>query len=590
MLPLAEPTRDVAKPFCQDPVLAFLKVLKGSNRGKVLELHGERVVLGRNPGCQVVLDNVAVSREHAAISCAQGQYYLEDLHSRNRTFLNGEEIASRVPLQTADRIKICGLVFGFYTHMPLEEDSDKTPFGRRIHSADIGLGEEPSDDGESGTNESSVITTLNATSTSRLRLSVKPEVKLRAVLEIGQALGQVLDLDEVLNKLLRSLFRIFPQADEGFVMLKDPVSGRLRLQATKTRGLAAAGQITVSTTVVKQAMDTGTAILSEDALEDSRFKKSESLSDLRIRSMMCVPLLGKSGQPLGVMQIDTKDVSQQFSQNDLDVLVSVAAQASLAVENAQLHAELLRQRDVQRELEFATQVQVGFLPKERPRLPEFEFFEYYQAARNVGGDFCDYVKLDEHRVAVALGDVAGKGVPAALLMARLYSDVRYHLLTSKSVSDAMVGLNNEMTERGLGNRFITFLIFVVDQKSHQVTSANAGHLPLLFRRAGGRVDACDFKRSGLPLGIERNQKFRETRTKLAPGDVCLAYTDGVTEAMNLQRHLYGTDRLLKYLEHAPPTAEALVTGLVDDITDFRDTQPPADDICIVAVSRTAESQ
>ena len=143
---------------------------------------------------------------------------------------------------------------------------------------------------------------------------------------------------------------------------------------------------------------------------------------------MCAPLVPQPGEALGAIQIDSLDHTLPFTDDDLEVLVSVASQAALALENAQLHTAAIRQRDFDRDLEFATQVQLGFLPSERPHLEGYEFHDFYEAAQRVGGDFFDYVQLPDGRLAVTVGDVAGKGLPAALLMARIYSDTRYELL------------------------------------------------------------------------------------------------------------------------------------------------------------------
>ncbi len=205
----------------------------------------------------------------------------------------------------------------------------------------------------------------------------------------------------------------------------------------------------------------------------------------------------------GVIQLDTLDIRQQFTQDDLEVLASVASLATLSVENALLHETALKQRDMERELDFASQVQQGFLPTERPRLAGYEFYEYYEAARGVGGDFYDYVPLPGGRVAIGLGDVAGKGVSAALLMARMYSAARFELLTKPTPSDAMTGLNQQLVSGGMGHRFVTMVIVVVDPATHRLTLVNAGHLLPLLRRAGGTVEKIDYDGAGSPWGSRR---------------------------------------------------------------------------------------
>src|SRR5262249_8144560 len=145
--------------------------------------------------------------------------------------------------------------------------------------------------------------------------------------------------------------------------------------------------IRVSKMIINKVMQQKEAILSADAASDSRFELSQSVADFRIRSMMCAPMFDSRGEPLGVLQLDTQDQMQRFEQDDLDVLASVAAQAAFAIENAQLHESLFEQQMLQRELDLAHKVQKGFLPTTPPIIPGYHFFDFYRAAKGVGGDF-----------------------------------------------------------------------------------------------------------------------------------------------------------------------------------------------------------
>lgn len=563
--------------------MAFLKINSGGNTGEVVEVSGERTVLGRHPNCEVVLDNVAVSRHHAQILENHGVFSLEDLRSRNKTFINGEPIDGRVQLYNGDQIKICDLSFTFYDQASSDSSLTDVPQSVDLTALDF------SDLSDGGlhlpTETSSIISTLEVSSSAGIRLDVKPEVKLRAVLEISNAVGQVLDQQEVLHKVLDCLFSIFPQADEGFVLLQNPDDNKLSVEATKLRSEQEDKNVRISMTVVKQVMQSAQAILSGDAMEDKQLPTSASLAEFQIRSMMCVPLIGKSGQPFGVLQLDSKNLKQQFSEDDLEVLVSVASQVTLAVENARLHSAVLKQREMNRDMEFASQIQLGFLPNESPKLDGYEFSGYYEAAQDVGGDYFDYVALSDHQVAVALGDVAGKGVAAALLMARLYSTARYHLLTKSSLGQALSSLNEEIASSGVGHRFITFIVAVFDSKTHTVTVVNAGHLPLICRRADGTVESVDHSQSGLPLGIVAEQSFREMTLKIEPGDACFVCTDGVTEAMDPNKEIYGRERLHKFLANPIDGAEMLVKSVVADVERYSAGRSQADDMCIVAAYR-----
>ncbi len=592
--------------------MAFLKVIRGAIPGQILELYGERMVMGRHPNCQIVLDNAAVSRHHAQILESHGHFYLEDLRSRNHTYLNGTRVEGRAEIQDGDEIKVCDVGFLFQVQgTPAEDPPPPTPVRKGDTSVFLGgkdkpkvprseltgaititnniVRSDPSEKKAALAGASSIISTLDVGSgSSKLRLSVKPEVKLRAIIEISNALSHVITLEDVSQELLDKLFQIFPQADEGFVMLKDLEKEHLTIQATKARRENEDAAIGHSMTIVNQAMDDKEAILSADAISDGRFKTSDSVSQLKIHSLVCVPLMSKNNTAMGVIQLASHNLQQKFDKDDLDLLVSVASQAGLAVENSRLHEELVEQREIQRDLDVATQIQLGFLPNQRPIIKGYTFYDHYEAAQSVGGDYFDYVPLRDNLVAIATADVAGKGIPAALLMARLYSAARFHLLTKPSVSEAMTGLNREIASSGLGFRFITCVIAILNPKTHELTIANAGHMPPLMRHANGEVEPLAKGVGGLPLGVLPDQTFEETVIPIRPGDTFVAFTDGITEAMNQNNDLYDTKpnrRLSKYLSTGPQNPEELVKGLIQDVETFCEGRAQSDDTCLVCFRR-----
>ncbi|MBI1347201.1 SpoIIE family protein phosphatase [bacterium] len=573
--------------------MAVLKLIRGGAIGQILPLSGDRIVLGRHPTCQIVLDNVAVSRHHAQILESHGTYFLEDLRSRNGTQLNTESIRGRVELKDGDQIKLCDYVFQFLVSSTATTDlprlaGGKIPLRSRTRETIDNISD-PSvladDHASSHVEGSSIISSLEPESVQTIRLHVRPEVKLRAILEIGQVLARVLQVDAVLPLILDGLFKIFPQAEWGFVFLKDPVTGRGSVRTSKSRRADEEDRFPFSQTIVDQAMNSGKAILSADALRDARFATSDSLQGLQIRSVMCSPMQDVSGQALGVIQICTRDLNQQFTSDDLELLASVSSQCARALEHATLHEQLLAQREMERELEFATQVQLGFLPSEAPQLPGYEFDDYYEPAHRVSGDYFDYIRLPNGNLAVTVGDVAGKGVPAALLMARLHASARYHLLSATSAAEALSSLNSEIATSGLGFRFITLVMAVINPKTNEVHIANAGHLPPLLRSRRGVIGPIGLKDSGMPLGVLLQQNYRETVLPLEPDDTLLFFTDGLTEAMNDAEQIYGQGRLLELLKTAPVPVEDLVPFVVDDVEHFVSERSQRDDLCIVAVRR-----
>ncbi|HSG69710.1 MAG TPA: GAF domain-containing SpoIIE family protein phosphatase, partial [Planctomycetaceae bacterium] len=330
-----------------------------------------------------------------------------------------------------------------------------------------------------------------------------------------------------------------------------------------------------------------TAILSEDVQIDERFDASLSIAGTPMHSLMCVPLLTPEKQVLGVLQLATHSIAQSFSSQDLDLFVSVACQVSLAVDNSEMHEVLTKQRELQRDLDYAKQIQRGFLPKKRPQLTGYQFFDHYVSAHSVGGDYFDYVRLPSKQLGIAIADVAGKGVSAALLMARLFSATRHNLLASESVAEAMGLLNEEFSEGDLGYRFITCGLGILNPKTHKIRMSNAGHLMPLLRSASGKVREMTDEIAGLPLGVDADSKYEECEFAIKKGESLLMFTDGVNEAANSQNEIFGINRLKSCLAAGPADPEALVRNVLTAVEGFCGSSEFRDDLCIVCLHRQA---
>ena len=548
---------------------AVLVIINGNRPRQIVSLSGARAVIGRHPSCQVVLDNAAVSRNHAQIVESQGAYYLEDLQSRNGIKLNGERISGPTELKEGDEFRVCEVVLRFHRGVP--EDSDEgLPGAAALRGSDA--------------DSSSIISSLD-TSSRIPRTAVQPEAKLLAVMELSQNLAGAVKTEEVLPRILESLFKIFSQAEQGLVVLKDPGSGAWHVRSSRSRRDEPGSEPRLNAMIVREAIDRARATLSADSTKDYRSHFTKGEEGRPIRSAMCAPLPAQSGESLGAIQIETSDAARPFTADDLEVLTMMATQAGLALINAQLHTSGLRERD-RNDSEFATQLQLGFVPHEPPRVPGYEFFDFYETAQRVGGDFLDYVTLPEGRIAMSVGDVAGKGAPAALLMARCCADARAQLLAKNSLAEVMFHLNQNVMASGAGHRFVTMVLAVLDPQTHTLTMVNAGHIPPLMRCADGTVKQVGVEACELPLGIASAVKFRETTFRIAPGELLLLYSDGVTEAMNSAAEMYGASRISERLLAHRGTAPSLIEELVSSIDDFCGAVSPRDDMCLVAVQRT----
>jgi len=558
--------------------MAVLRVLKGLNPGQLFPLDSESIILGRHPECDIVLEVGAVSRQHARLVLVDEDYYAEDLNSRNGTFVNDEAVVGRRKLLEDDRLRICDMEFVFHLGSP-DREVPTAPEDETIEGA---LLVDDDQDAASAT----VMSKISVSSgTSALRLTVNAEAKLKALLEIGHNMGRAVALGDVLPKILDSLFAVFLQADRGFVVLKDPASGRLIPKAIKHRREEAADRIRISRTIVNGVMASREAVLSADAATDSRFDMAQSIVDFQIHSMMCAPLVSSEGRVLGVIQIDTTDQRQRFGQDDLEVLASVACQAAIAVENAQLHEIAVQEASLRRELAVAHRVQQGFLPSAPPQLDDYEFFDFYEPAKELGGDYFDYIPLPGGRLAIVLADVSGKGVSASLLMAKLSSEARYCLVSEATPAAAVSRLNGIFCGSRWEDRFVTLVLTVLDPARHEVCLVNAGHMPPLLRHGSGAVEQMCESVGGLPLGVSDGVDYEQVTAGLAPGDSLTLYTDGIPDAMNVAHELYGGGRLEAQLRASVDGVKALGQRILEDVRRFVGSQAQSDDMCVTCFGR-----
>jgi len=407
-------------------------------------------------------------------------------------------------------------------------------------------------------------------------------------MEISNALAQTLSVEDILPKLLDSLFKIFVQADRGFIVMQPKADGPPVVVADKARRPGSEDRMRISRTIVEEAMKSKKAILSADAASDERFGMAQSIADFSIRSMICAPMIGLDGQPVGVIQIDTLNQRARFTDQDLEVLASVASQAALSIDNAKMHEQVMSQRALQRDLELARRMQRTLLPSHPPKVPGFFFFDYYQAARQVGGDYYDYVHLPGNRVAVIVGDVAGKGVPAALLMARLSADVRFSLASEPDTAKAVQQINEGFARHDWSDRFVTMLVAVLNPATGELTVVNAGHMAPLLRRRDGSISEIGEDAAGLPLGVAQGYEYEASTHQVEPGDVFTIFTDGFSEAMNNERELYGIERLKQQL--ACPAVSLVDFGkhILEDVSKFVDGYDQSDDMCLVCFGRVEQ--
>jgi len=560
--------------------MPFLTAENGPEAGTRYDLKDGEYILGRHPDCDIVIDVGAVSRHHCKVIRQIGVCFVEDLTSRNGTYLNDDAINARQPLGHRDKIRVCDVVFTFYSDRRSDSNSSHDDSSYRAVLVD----DDPEDTKGGSTIMSKLdVVTSRSSSGGSVQLAASPEAKLNALIEITQSLGKALSLDKVLPQVLDSLFRIFVQADRGFIGLLNE-QGQLVPRWTKLRRADSDETIRISRTIANQILETKEAILSADATSDSRFDMSQSIADFRIRSMLCAPLLDSDGNPIGMLQIDTMDQRQKFQEEDLELLVSAASQAAIAIDNAQLHESALKRRTLERDLELAHDVQHAFLPMCAPDVEGYDFFDYYQAADQVGGDYYDYQMLADGRLAVVVADVVGHGIAAAMLMAKLSAEAGICLAKEANPAIAVTTLNHRLCELRL-DRFVTLVIAVLDTQTHEVTIVSAGHMPPIIRRAVGTIEEPGKEEAGVPLGIVDGMEYRQCSVQLQPGESLTLYTDGLDEAANKDGKQYSIARMKEQISASDGSPAQIGKSILEDVRKHLNGGPQDDDMCLVSMRR-----
>lgn len=494
---------------------------------------------------------------------------IEDLGSGNGTYVN-EQTVTRHFLGHQDVIRVCNAKFEFQEQMEAPEPESITMVGT-IGKIDAHIVQTV--DAKKPIIHQDAQALTNVTSPAEL---VQMASRLKTIYAVSDAISSILDLDELLPEILNRLFEIFPRAERAIVLLTEEGSDRLLPKAVKRRNETDKDELKLSQTILREVLTTNHAVLSHDALEDKRFKSGRSVANFGIRAMIASPLIFR-GEALGVVYLDSQGIAA-FKQADLELLTGIAHQAAGALGNAKLHEELLKRQRIEQDMHLAERIQQSFLPRRIPQIDGYTFSARYDPAYEVGGDFYDFVRLPDDRIGIVVGDVSGKGVAAALYMARLGRDLRYFALAESDPARVLKWMNRAVNEAGQDHIFVTLVYVVLSAKEKMVTIANAGHMPPILRhQREGQVRNLDTT-AGLPLGVLPDTEYEAETHRLEPGDSMMLYTDGLVEAMDPKRQMFGIERLLDTVAEGPSTANTLLVRAVQacqahvaDAAQFDDT-------------------
>ncbi len=503
--------------------------------------------IGRRATADLQIISRDISREHAEIRQTDGTCFVRDCGSRFGTFVNGEPVAEPRALVHGDRIRL-----GRTSEIELTFLSDGTA-------------------------------TSGFTDT---KGSISDLGQMAAVLNGLRALGSGRVLDEVLTLVLDSALEV-TAAERGFIMLAGP-SGALEMKVARGRHFVTLSDATFSTSqkIPREVFATGASRIVGDLLEGSLAGAHEGTLAMGIRHVLCVPLRivpfgAASAAPpaqglIGVLYLDGRERGTLLSAQTRSSLEAFATQAALAIESARLYAEAAEKARLERDLRLAAQMQQALLPEPRFRGASLELAACSVPCRTIGGDFFDYLDVGPDLFGFALGDVAGKGPPAALLAAAVQSNFVAQAPVAVDPADAMARLNRALLRRAVDARFATMFYGALSPDG-RLSYCNAGQEPPLVVRQDGSIELLDA--GGPVLGLLAVARYEPGTTALLPGDLVVVYSDGVTEARNVSGGEYGRERLVEFVTaRRAEEPERLIEELLASIRGFSGSEPQADDI------------
>src|SRR4051812_12367179 len=523
----------------------------------VIDALGRRIVnidkalftIGRRSETDLRLPGADISRVHAEISVENGICIIRDKQSRFGTFVNGEKYSERV-LAHGDQIRL----------------------------------------GQAGDTEIVFFVDDEAPSVEKSAVSAASELRqMAALLEGLRAMGSGRVLDEVLAMVLDSAIEV-TGAERGFIMMAN--RGQLEFKLARARGKVTLSGRTFETSrkIPESVFATGQQTIVDDLLDGDLAQLHTGTVALGIRHVLCTPLrlvryVERADQKgadeiIGVLYLDSRERGALRSAPAQQALDTLSAEAALAIENARLYREALDKAKFEQELKVAAGIQQALLPQSARQGAFFSTAAASIACRAVGGDFFDYVDLPSGQFGFIVGDVAGKGSPAALLasaaLGMFSAEATYHT----SAAALITRLNYGLCRRAIESRFLTSFYGMVGNDG-LLTYCNAGHNALVL------VSASESRRlstGGTVLGLFEHAAFEEETVRLESGDAIIAFSDGVTEALNPDGEEFGDARLLASIDaHRTESPQALIDGVLRDLNTFCADATQTDDVTIVTV-------
>lgn len=410
------------------------------------------------------------------------------------------------------------------------------------------------------------------------------ENQLYTLLESMRLINSTLDLDELLEIIMKEITDNL-DADRGTLYIVDHhkkeiwskiAQGDKKLEIRQKIGKGISGHVA----------KTGNSLNIENAYNDSRFNPEvDKKSGYRTRSILCVPIFDKVNQVIAVLQILNKK-NGYFTQKDLTFTTVFADYISLAIQNAQLYQEALERKRLENEIAVASEIQKMLLPSQLPRFDDYEIFAFQQPSRHIGGDYYDFFPDTDHLFFI-LADVAGKGTPAALLMANLQATFHNLVVKNQNNTDLISLINKHLYSVTPPDKYATLVWGELQTHQHQLNYVIAGHLPPLhFKPKGKSCEVTELSPSSIPVGMLPKFDFQEGSIQLGPSDLLLFCSDGITEAQNKKDEMFETPRLINIVkQNFNKKLDQIGSHILRKVREFADGGVYEDDITLLMIRR-----
>jgi serine phosphatase RsbU (regulator of sigma subunit) len=540
------------------PVDAEL-MIDANGAKSVIRLEAPLYRIGRDPSNQLSYPAVfGLSREHLVVEREGASWVARDVGSRNGTLVNGERISAPRKLRTGDRIT-AGQMNLFYREI-----------GKYPEKTVVFTDEAAPSAGSTTITESLQLMAGESAESGR---------HMQAVITAARELSTHLALDKLFDLIL-DLSMDTAGAQRGVLMTLE--NGELHVRSNKGEGLK------ISSHVRDLVIQERRSLLVRDAMSDAALASRASIVLSQVRSIMAVPLQ-TDDRVIGLIYLDSSDRIKEFSRHDLSLLTVMANIAAVRIENARLAEVEQAERLRARELEHAAMIQRAIVPSRFPAFPKRKDFELYASmvpAREVGGDLFDFFLLGQDRLAFVMGDVSGKGMPAALYMAITRTLLRAIADHQPSPAACLTYMNQWLVDQHDSGMFVTVFYGILNLRTGVLEYSNAGQNHPYVLTSSGRIQKLS-DGGGAMLGIFAGMQYSSAQTAIGHGDAVLAYTDGVVEAVNKDGAFFEASRLEEYIStNAARPVEELVRGLQNEVSAFEAGARRADDITVLAVRLT----